>query len=150
MTTLVFLAGVPSTLTRRPMGHCTDWWKSSSSWFNQMAPPNLVWSHCDVPAFSVCTSRLGPARAWSGIDAGLTKLRRPSLAVLDMSHCQWEVGSTRRIPSIKVSQERDYHKARWGLVPSSCRSGFKLMDPDQIFIVNRYDSECSPMAVLDR
>lgn len=38
--------------------------------------------------------------------------------------------------------------ARRGLVPSSCRSGFKLIDPVQIFIFDHYDLECFSMAVL--
>jgi hypothetical protein len=148
VTTVVFLAGAPSTLTSRPTGHCTDWWRSSSSWFNHIALANLLWSHWDVPAFKVCNSRLGPARAWRGINAGLTKLRSPSLAVFDMSHCQWEVGSTKRIPGFKVSQGHDRRGARRRVLPSSWRSGFKLMDPDQMFIFNFYHLDCFPMAVF--
>lgn len=113
-----------------------------------MAPVSLLCSHFDVPAFIVCTSRLGPARAWSGINAGLTKLRRLRLALLNMSHCQWEVGSTKRIPGIKVSQKRDSHQARPGLAPSSCWSGFKLMNPDHMSIFKCYDPEGFSIAVL--
>lgn len=94
----LFLIVLPLTLTNRPTGHCKDWWRSSSSSFTQIAPVNFRWSHCDVVGLRVCTSRLGPARAWRGMRAGFTKLRSSSLLSLDTSHCQCDVESTKRIP----------------------------------------------------